>query len=109
MKPAVVSAVSGLASLVVLGGTGLAEFAPGAYVVEAEDFAETGDWVVDTQFTHRMGSAYLICPGADRPTARPARTAVSLPSAGTWHVWACGRGGTRRARGRRSGARSTRT
>jgi len=68
--------------------TGARAVEPGAYVVEAEDFAETGDWVVDTQFTHKMGSAYLVCPGADRPTARPARTTVALPAAGTWHVWA---------------------
>ena len=54
MMHAVASAVTGLASLVAFGAAGLSEFAPGAYVVEAEDFAERGDWVVDTQFTHRM-------------------------------------------------------
>ena len=88
MKHAAISVVTALASLAACGAAGLAECAPGAYVVEAEDFAEAGDWVVDTQFTHKMGSAYLVCPGADRPTARPARTTVALPAAGTWHVWA---------------------
>ena len=88
MKRIIVSVVLCLVSFAACGAGGLSEFAPGAYVVEAEDFAERGDWVVDTQFTHKMGSAYLICPGANRPTARPARTTVTLPSAGTWHVWA---------------------
>ena len=56
--------------------------------VEAEDFAEKGDWVVETQFTHKMGSAYLLCPGPDSPREHAATTSVSLPSAGTWTVWA---------------------
>ena len=56
--------------------------------VEAEDFAEKGDWVVETQFTHKMGSAYLLCPGPDSPRERAATTSVTLPSAGTWTVWA---------------------
>ena len=55
--------------------------------VEAEHFAEKGDWVVDTQFTHMMGSAYLLCPGADRPTTRPATTAVSVDEAGEYVAW----------------------
>jgi hypothetical protein len=28
--------------------------------IEAEDFADKGAWKVETQFTHLMGSAYLI-------------------------------------------------
>ena len=55
------------------------ESAPGVLLLEAEDFAELGDWRVDTQFTHKMGSAYLICPGADKPTQNPAKTTVALP------------------------------
>ena len=51
----------------------------GGLWIEAESFADYGSWEVDTQFTHKMGSAYLICPGADRPTAKPARTEVTIP------------------------------
>ena len=56
--------------------------------LEAENFEMYGDWEVDTQFTHKMGSAYLICPGLGTPRARPARTTVAVPRAGTWYVWA---------------------
>ena len=62
--------------------------APGFVWLEAEDFAEKGDWCVDTQFTHKMGSAYLICPGIDKPTAHPAVATVAVPEAGDWTVWA---------------------
>jgi hypothetical protein len=37
--------------------------------IEAEDFADYGDWRLDTQFGQQMGSAYLIAAGggaADR-------------------------------------------
>lgn len=62
--------------------------ASGATVwIEAEDFAEKGDWKVDTQFTHTMGSAYLLCPGRNRPTERPATTTVTVPEAGAWTAW----------------------
>lgn len=64
------------------------EVSPGVHLLEAEDFAEFGDWRVDTQFTHKMGSAYLICPGADKPTQHPAKTTVVLPKSGVWQVWA---------------------
>ena len=56
--------------------------------IETESFVDYGSWEVDTQFTHKTGSAYLICPGADRPTAKPARTEVTIPRAGTWRAWA---------------------
>ena len=64
------------------------EHVPGFLWIEAEDFAESGDWQVDTQFTHKMGSAYLICRGANVPMPNPARTTVTIPRAGTWRVWA---------------------
>ena len=54
-----------------------AERVPGRIWIEAEGFAEYGSWRIDTQFTHKMGSAYLICPGANKPTTVPARTEVS--------------------------------
>lgn len=55
--------------------------------VEAEDFSTKGDWVVDTQFTHKMGSAYLICPGRNTPTERPATTTVTIPVDANWTAW----------------------
>ncbi|MBQ6008258.1 MAG: hypothetical protein IJL17_06955, partial [Kiritimatiellae bacterium] len=65
-----------------------AERVPGRIWIEAEGFTEYGSWRIDTQFTHKMGSAYLICPGANKPTTAPARTEVSIPRAGTWRAWA---------------------
>ena len=55
--------------------------------VEAENFTDRGAWKVDTQFTHKMGSAYLIAPGLCKPIGS-AKTTVDVPCAGTWHVWA---------------------
>ncbi len=51
--------------------------------VEAEDFAEKGGWKVDTQFTHKMGSAYLIAPSAGRPVD-DAATIIEIPESGVW-------------------------
>ena len=81
--------VTGLAAVtlaVVVPHRGLS--ADGFVWVEAEDFAEKGDWVVETQFTHKMGSAYLLCPGPDSPREKSARTSVRIPKDGTWTVWA---------------------
>ena len=63
------------------------EHVPGFLWIEAEGFAKYGSWQVDTQFTHKMGSAYLICPGANTPAPHPARTEISIPRAGTWRAW----------------------
>ena len=76
------SALAGLMA----GAASLAAFGRTVWV-EAEDFAEKGDWLVDTQFTHMMGSAYLLCPGLNRPTERPATTTVEIPAAGNWTAW----------------------
>ncbi|MBO7686991.1 MAG: hypothetical protein J6V72_11440, partial [Kiritimatiellae bacterium] len=54
--------------------------------LEAESFADYGAWRLDTQFTHKMGSAYLIAPGADKPIGS-AKTTLAVPRAGTWHAW----------------------
>ena len=62
------------------------EKVPGFVWAEAENFAEYGGWVVDTQFTHKMGSAYLLAPGALKPVA-PARTKIAVPRAGKWRLW----------------------
>ena len=63
------------------------EHVKGFLWIEAENFASYGDWEVDSQFTHKMGSSYLICPGLDTPRTNAARTTVAIPRAGTWHVW----------------------
>ena len=55
--------------------------------VEAESFADYGEWKLDTQFVHKMGSAYLLAAGVCRPI-RDAVTEVTVPQAGTYRVWA---------------------
>ena len=54
--------------------------------LEAEEFADYGGWEIDTQFVHKMGSAYLITKGVLKPRG-PAKTAVTIPSSGTWCAW----------------------
>ena len=54
--------------------------------VEAEDFADYGDWRLDTQFVQQMGSAYLIAAGVGKPIA-DATTEVRLAQAGRYRVW----------------------
>ena len=83
----VFSAMCAICGMVALAASS-AEHVPGFIWIEAEDFAERGDWTVDTQFTHKMGSAYLICRGANTPRPKVARTTVLIPRAGTWRVWA---------------------
>ena len=63
-----------------------AEQEKGYLWVEAESFADYGAWRLDTQFTHKMGSAYLIAPGVCKPIGS-AKTTLSVPRAGTWHAW----------------------
>ena len=55
-------------------------------LVEAEDFKDRGAWRVDTQFTHEMGSAYLLAAGVLKPIGA-AKARVEIPSAGRWHAW----------------------
>ena len=63
------------------------EHVKGFLWLEAEGFADYGDWRLDTQFTHKMGSAYLLAVGVLKPIDA-ARTTVRIPTAGTWRVWA---------------------
>lgn len=55
--------------------------------VEAEQFTRRGGWVVDQQFMDLMGSPYLLAHGMGRPVADAAAT-VTVPSDGTYQVWA---------------------
>ncbi|MEZ0265626.1 MAG: FAD-dependent oxidoreductase [Phycisphaerae bacterium] len=69
---------------------GLSLFAPAVraqqVLVEAESFAEPGGWSVDTQFTHIMGSPYLLAHGLGEPV-KDATTTVKFPSAGQYKVF----------------------
>ncbi len=59
---------------------------PVTVLVEAESFRQTGGWVVDTQFLHRMGSPFLLAHGLGQPVA-DAVTSVQVPVQGTYRVW----------------------
>lgn len=63
------------------------EVVKGFVWVEAEGFADYGQWRLDTQFVHKMGSGYLLAAGVLKPLGQ-AKTKVALPSAGAWTVWA---------------------
>lgn len=54
--------------------------------LEAEQFAELGGWVIDTQCVPAMGSPYLMAHGIGKPVA-DAVTTVSLAPGQTWHAW----------------------
>ena len=62
------------------------EYEKGYLWLEAESFVDYGEWRLDTQFTHKMGSAYLIAPGVCKPIGS-AKTTLAVPRAGTWHAW----------------------
>ncbi|WOF42510.1 FAD-dependent oxidoreductase [Sphingopyxis indica] len=57
-----------------------------AFLVEAEDFADHGGWVLDSQFETQMGSPYLLAHGLGRPVA-DAVTEVRVEKAGEYKVW----------------------
>lgn len=63
------------------------EVVKGFLWLEAEGFAEYGGWRIDTQFVHKMGSAYLLAAGVQKPIGR-ARTRISISATGSWTVWA---------------------
>ena len=55
-------------------------------LIEAEDFADYGGWVLDSQFEIPMGSPYLLAHGLGRPVSN-ARTVVTIPETGVYTVW----------------------
>jgi hypothetical protein len=55
-------------------------------LVEAEQFAKLGGWVVDQQFMDQMGSPYLLAHGLGEPVG-DAQTTVRFPTAGSYRVW----------------------
>ena len=58
----------------------------GFLYVDAEDFDDYGGWRMDTQFTHLMGSAFLMATGIGTP-AEDAVTTVTVPKTGSYHTW----------------------
>lgn len=74
-----------LLSISLLGLTGA--FGAGSTVLlEAENFAEKGGWVVDQQFMDQMGSPYLLAHGLGQPVA-DAEAKATIAEAGTYYVW----------------------
>ncbi|MBX3485598.1 FAD-dependent oxidoreductase [Phenylobacterium sp.] len=59
---------------------------PTGILIEAEDFASYGGWVLDSQFETQMGSPYLLARGLGRPVA-DATTTVAVAEAGGYQVW----------------------
>ena len=55
-------------------------------LIEAEGFDDLGGWALDTQFTHVMGSPYLLAHGLGRPVAN-ARTRARFADVGTYRIW----------------------
>jgi len=60
-------------------------FAAPVVLLEAEQFANLGGWVVDQQFMDRMGSPYLLAHGLGEPV-RDALTTARSPR-GKYRVW----------------------
>lgn len=56
-------------------------------LLEAEQFADYGGWLLDSQFEKDMGSAYLMAHGMGAPV-KDARTSIQVEEAGTYAVWA---------------------
>jgi hypothetical protein len=65
----------------------LALCASAGILVEAESFSAKGGWVVDQQFMDQMGSPFLLAHGVNAPV-EDAVTDVTVPSPGTYRVWA---------------------
>ncbi len=74
-----------LLSTVALPAASPAQKAP-VILLEAEQFASLGGWVVDQQFMDQMGSPYLLAHGLGEPV-RDAETAVRFPATGKYRVW----------------------
>jgi len=55
-------------------------------LIEAEAFHDHGGWVVDPQFSHIMGSPYLLAHGLGKPVAN-AKAAVRFPETGVYRLW----------------------
>lgn len=69
------------------GGTqGFARSIHSEVLVEAEQFADLGGWVIDQQFMDQMGSPYLLAHGLGVPV-RDATTTVNFSGPQAYRVW----------------------
>ncbi|MEM8922096.1 MAG: FAD-dependent oxidoreductase [Actinomycetota bacterium] len=59
---------------------------PTGILIEAEEFAHYGGWLLDSQFELQMGSPYLLAHGMGRPVD-DATTTIGIDTAGTYAVW----------------------
>lgn len=69
-----------------MAGLALAACSSHDVLIETERFDDLGGWTLDEQFRDQVGSAYLLAHGMGIPVA-DAKTIVTLPSAGNYHVW----------------------
>ena len=78
------------------------EAVPGFVWLEAEGFRDYGKWHLDTQFVHKMGSAYLLAAAVGTPV-KDASTSFDVPRTGTWHASFRARARGTHGRARRTG------
>jgi hypothetical protein len=55
-------------------------------LIEAEQFKNTGGWVIDQQFIDQMGSPFLLAHGLGK-AVEDATTETLFPVTGSYHVW----------------------
>lgn len=72
-----------LLSWVLSAGTGVAGT---TVLVEAENFKNTGGWVIDQQFMDEMGSPFLLAHGLGQPVADASAT-VTFTETDEYRVW----------------------
>jgi hypothetical protein len=78
--------VLGIVVCSLVATSALAAAPAGCVLLEAENFADCGGWVVDQQFMDQMGSPFLLAHGLGEPV-RDAVTTAKFPAAGRYHVW----------------------
>ena len=82
-----VALVLSMAAVVLCGAAGAQGTSPaGVLLIEAEGFADYGDWSLDQQFMDQMGSPYLLAHGLGAPV-RDAVTTAKVPLPGRHRVW----------------------
>lgn len=59
---------------------------PESLLLEAEQFAEKGGWLVDSQFFDELGFSYLLAHGLGEPVEN-ARTQAEFPEEGEYYLW----------------------
>ena len=55
--------------------------------IDTVDFDSKGGWQADTQFTHLMGSGYLIAANVPGEPVEDAVTTVTIPQKDTYRIW----------------------